>query len=251
MKIFLSGTSNLGDFLNGMPVLSGIQKSYGNIDLIIRPEMAKFKGIKQFLAHQDLFSDVNFANEVFVYGNITHMSSWPIREDKNDPNRPIETCRYENFMKDNYKLDFEVDDNFEIQIPEMNIEVHQDTPYIGDRWSEGTVDNRRRSNTLSGLQKCHYIDYSNDLLTNAYIIRNSKHPFIASLSGVSVLADLLNKDGYVIWKAEDWDIQFRNGDDISWDNGKNINTIFEKHYYLNRKMKLLHQNKLEEILNDY
>jgi hypothetical protein len=251
MKIFLSGTSNLGDFLNGMPVLSGLQKSYGKIDLIIRPEMAKFKGIKQFLAHQNLFSDVNFANEVFVYGNITHMSSWPIREDKNDPNRPIETCRYENFMKDNYKLNFEVDDKFQIILPEMNIEVHQDAPYIGDRWSEGTVDDRRRSHTLSGLKKCHYIDYNNDLLTNAYIIKNSNHPFITSLSGVSVLADLLNKDGYVIWKAEDWDIQFRNGDDISWDNGKNINTIFEKHYYLNRKMKLLHQNKLEEILNDY
>ena len=96
-----------------------------------------------------------------------------------------------------------------------------------------------------------YLDYNDDIIENAYIIKNSTKPIIASLSGVSVLTDLLNKDGYVVWKAEDWDIQFRNGDDISWDNGKNINTIFEKHYYLNRKMKLVHQNKLEEILNGH
>jgi hypothetical protein len=250
MKIFLSGTSNLGDFLNGMPVLSGISKSYGKIDLIIRPEMSKFKGIKEFLSYQDLFSDINFSNEVFVYGNITHMSSWPIREDKNNPNRPIETCRYENFMKDNYNLNFEVDDDFIVKTPEYDITV-KDTYYVGDRWSVGNIDDRRATHTLSHLKDCEFIDYNNDLLTNAYIIKNSTKPIIASLSGVSVLTDLLNKDGYVVWKAEDWDIQFRNGDDISWDNGKNINTIFEKHYYLNRKMKLVHQNKLEEILNGH
>ena len=30
-------------------------------------------------------------------------------EDKNNTDRPIETCRYENWLKDNYKIDFEVE----------------------------------------------------------------------------------------------------------------------------------------------
>jgi hypothetical protein len=33
MKIHLNGTANLGDFLNGLPVLSGISKTYGKYDL--------------------------------------------------------------------------------------------------------------------------------------------------------------------------------------------------------------------------
>ena len=83
---------------------------------------------------------------------------------------------------------------------------------------------------------------------NSYIIKNSTKPLIASLSGVSVLADLLNKDGYVVWKAEDWNPEFRRGDNISWDNGKDINTIFEKHFYKNRKMKLVHEKDLKDLL---
>ena len=246
MKIYLNGTANLGDFLNGLPVLSGISKSYGKFDLIIRHEMKKFKGLKEFLMYQDIFNSAEFDADLFFSG-ATQMSSWPIREDKSNPNRPIETCRYENFMKDNHRMVFEVDDDYTVKIPEYDIVV-KDTHYVGDRWAVGNIDDRRATHTLSNLNNCEFIDYNNDLLMNAYIIKNSTKPFIASLSGVSVLADLLNKDGYVVWKAEDWNPEFRKGDNISWDNGKDINTIFEKHFYKNRKMKLLHEKDLKDIL---
>jgi hypothetical protein len=89
MKIYLNGTANLGDFLNGLPVLSGINKSYGKFDLIIRHEMKKFKGLIEFLVYQDIFNSVEFDADLFFSG-ATQMSSWPIREDKGDPNRQIE-----------------------------------------------------------------------------------------------------------------------------------------------------------------
>jgi hypothetical protein len=63
-----------------------------------------------------------------------------------------------------------------------------------------------------------------------------------------MIADLLNKECYVVWKAEDWKPEFRVGDNISWDNGKDINKIFEKHFYLNRKAKLVHANDLQKLL---
>ena len=66
-----------------------------------------------------------------------------------------------------------------------------------------------------------------------------------------MLADLLDKECYVVWKAEDWKPEFRNGDNISWDNGKDINTIFEKHFYLDRKAKLVHASELSETINEY
>ena len=246
MKIHLNGTANLGDFLNGLPVLSGISKTYGKYDLIIRHEMKKFNGLKEFLIYQDIFSSVEFDDDIFFAGAI-NMSSWPIREDKNDPNRPIETCRYENFMKDNYHMKFQVDDDFSVKTPEYDITV-KDAYYVGDRWAVGNIDDRRETHILSHLKDCEFIDFNQTMLENAYIIKNLKKPFITNFTGVGMLADLCNVPLYCVWKAEDWKPEFRVGDDVSWDNGKNINQIFEKHFYLNRKAKLVHANELQTLL---
>ncbi|MEI8285848.1 MAG: hypothetical protein WCG15_00975 [Actinomycetes bacterium] len=246
MKVYLNSTGNLGDFLNALPVISGLVKENGKIDFVIRPELKKFKGIKEFLMYQDLFSDVNFEDEIFSYNNnYIILSSWT-REDRNDINRPIETCRYENFLKDTYGLKFEVDDNFEIKFPMLDLPIDQTKSYIGDRWNVGNIDARRATGVLAHMvDKYNVIDYDNDILTNCYLIKQSEKPFITNLTGVSVLADLLNKEQFVIWKAEDWNPEFRNGDNINWDNGKDINTIFQKHFYANRKSKLIHAKDFE------
>ena len=246
MRIYLNGTANLGDFLNGLPVMSGISKTYGKFELTIKKEMRKFKGIKEFLMYQDLFTDVSFDDEVFMYGDIIKMSSWPIREDKNDRYRPTETCRYENYMKDNYTMQFDVDDDFTVETPEYDIDV-KDSYYVGDRWAVGEIDTRRETHILSHLTNCEFIDFDRTMLENAYIIKNLTKPFITNFTGVGMLADLLNKELYCVWKAEDWKPEHRVGNDVSWDNGKNINQVFEKHFYLNRKAKLIHASKLESL----
>ncbi len=246
MNIYLSGTANLGDFLNGLPVMSGISKMYGKYNLIIKHEMKKFNGLKEFLMYQDLFNSVEFDEDIFFSG-ATHMSSWPIREDKNDPNRPIETCRYENFMKDNYHMKFQVDDDFIVKTPEYDIEI-KDAYYVGDRWNIGNIDDRRETHILSHLKDCEFIDFNRPMLENAYIIKNLKKPFITNFTGVGMLADLCNVPLYCVWKAEDWKPEFRRGDDVSWDDGKNINKVFEKHFYLNRKAKLVHAKDLQALL---
>ena len=69
MKLNLNCTANLGDFLNVLPVLSGIYKSTGEkVYLIIRRDMRKFKGIRDLLMYQDIFDDVVFDDEVLMYG---------------------------------------------------------------------------------------------------------------------------------------------------------------------------------------
>lgn len=246
MKIYLSGTANLGDFLNGLPVMSGISQTYGKYDLIIKHEMKKFKGLKEFLMYQDIFDSVEFDDDIFFTGAI-NMSSWPAREDKNDSKRPIETCRYENFMKDNYHLKFQVDDDFIVKTPEYDIEV-KDAYYVGDRWAVGNIDARRETHVLSHLTDCEFIDFDRTMLENAYIIKNLKKPFITNFTGIGMLADLCNVTLYCVWKAEDWKPEFRVGDNVSWDDGKDINKVFEKHFYLNRKAKLVHAKDLQEML---
>jgi hypothetical protein len=247
MRIYFNGTANLGDFLNGLPVMSGISKAYGKYELTIKHEMRKFKGIKEFLMYQDLFTEVNFDDEVFMYGELIQMSSWPIREDKNNQDRPIETCRYENYMKDNYTMEFEVDDDFTVKTPEYNITV-KDSYYVGDRWAVGEIDTRRETHILSHLTNCEFIDFDRTMLENAYIIKNLKKPFITNFTGIGMLADLCNVSLYCVWKAEDWKPEYRVGDNVSWDNGKDINKVFEKHFYMNRKAKLVHAKKLKELL---
>jgi hypothetical protein len=92
------------------------------------------------------------------------------------------------------------------------------------------------------------IKSNNTLTENAYIIKNLKKPFITNFTGVGMLADLCNVPLYCVWKAEDWKPEHRVGNDVSWDNGKNINQVFEKHFYLNRKAKLVHASELEGLL---
>jgi hypothetical protein len=246
MKIYLSCTSNLGDFLNALPVLSGIYKEWGDkeqIHFLMRPEMRKFKGIKEFLMYQDIFHKVDFLDDIFVYGDIIELSSWT-REDKSNPNRPIETCRYENWLKDRYdRLTFEVDDNFILKVnPFEKLSVSR-RPYIGDRWAKG-VDERRPSWVLSHLKEqgdVMYLNYENTLMENAFCIFSSDRPFISTFTGASTIADLMNKKQIVLW-----------GDDIrNWDN-KPIEYSFEKHFYKNRNSKLMYVGDFElEKLDEY
>jgi hypothetical protein len=249
MKIFLNSTANLGDFLNGVPVVSGIKQSLGleQLTLIVKKEMIKFKGLKEFLLYQkNICDEVYFDDEIFMYGDIKILSSW-YREDKNNPNRPTETCRYENFFKDNYKHEFEVNDKLEFKFPDIGEPVSNNY-LVGDRWNVGDIDDRRETNILAHLDKFEFVDYDRTILENCYFIKNSPKPFITNFTGVGMLADLLNKDCLVVWKAEDWKPEYRVGEDVSWDNGKNIEQVFEKHFYLDRKAKLVHAKDLENHL---
>lgn len=233
ISIFLESTSNLGDFLNSLPVMSGIYKEWNTkeeIHFIIRPEMRKFKGIKEFLLYQDIAHKVDFVDDIFAYGSVIHLSSWT-REDRNNPNRPIETCRYENWLKDRYgELKFEVNDDFILKIdPSTQESVELGVPYVGDRWNGPGIDGRRPSWVLSHLDNVNFLDYNKTLMENAFVISKSDKPFISTFTGASAIADLMNKKQIVLW-----------GEDIrNWDN-KPIEYSFEKHYYKNRNSKLMY-----------
>jgi hypothetical protein len=248
ITLYLNCTANLGDFVQVLPVISGFVKKYGKVNFVIRHDMKKFKGLVEFLKYQDLFETVCFDDEATEYGSkllpVYIVSSWT-REDKGDVNRPIETCRYENWLKDHYQFEFDVDDDFVIKFPKCNVPVDMDAIYVGDRWNHQGIDDRRETGVLSHLNNCKFLDYNNDLLTNCYIISTSPKPFITNFTGIGMIADLLNKECLVVWKAEDWKPEYRVGDNISWDNGKDINKIFEKHFYLNRKAKLVHASELD------
>jgi hypothetical protein len=245
MKIYLSCTSNLGDFLNALPVLSGIYKEWNNkedIHFLIRPEMKKFKGIKEFLLYQDIAHKIDFIDDVFVYGDIIELTSWT-REDKNNIDRPIETCRYENWLKDRYdRLTFEVDDDFTLKVdPFQQVAVEIGKPYCGDRWSGEGIDGRRPSWVLSHLANVNFLDYNKTVMENAFTIWKSDKPFISTFTGISTIADLMNKKQIVLW-----------GDDIrNWDD-KPIEYSFEKHYYKNRNSKLMYIGDFDvEKLDEY
>lgn len=246
MNFYVRQTDALGDFLNCMPVLAGLHNKFGKFNLIVKHQTKKFKGFKEFLMYQGLFESVYFDNE--FHDEVIPLDNWGTeREYKRNPNRPIETCKYENFLKDIYKIDFEVDDKFILKYPECDIKI-KDTYYVGDRWDHFSTDNRRKSNILRHLKDFEFIDYNNDILTNCYIIKNSPKTFITNFTGIAVMADLLDKELYCVWKPEDWNPEWRVGDTITWDNGKTIEQIFEKHFYLDRKGILVRADKLEELL---
>jgi hypothetical protein len=232
MLLQINCTANLGDFANALPVISGISKYINDpVDLIIRGEMKKFVGIKELLLFQPCIKSVEFDDDVFFNGAM-NLSSWT-RIDQNDKNRPVETCRYENWVNDNYKMMFEVDDDFQLLVKDEPMEFI-DLYIIGDRWNHATIDTRRKTQVVrDGVNpdksKVHYLDYSKPIMENLNIIRYSYKPFITTFTGVGILADLMNKETIVCW---DEDMRMWDGQPVEYD--------FKRHYYGNRKSKLVH-----------
>jgi len=240
MKIKIDCTANLGDFCNALPVISGISKYVNEkIYIIIRPEMRKFNGIKEFLLYQPMFNSVEFSDDVFAYGDIMNLSSWT-RMDQENEKRPIETCRYENWVNDNYRMLFEVDDEFEIQVKPMPFTLSDimSKTVIGDRWNHETIDTRRNTNVVEhGAKpdplKVIYLDYSKPIMENLNIIKNNPNPFITTFTGIGIIADLMNKETIVCW---DEDMRMWDGQPVEFD--------FKRHYYGDRKSKLVYVKDL-------
>lgn len=234
MLIRISCTANLGDFANALPVISGLSLYHEHgrpVDLIIRNEMRKFVGIKELLLQQPCINSVEFDDEVFFFGG-TELSSWT-RMDQGEPNRPVETCRYENWIRDNYNYDFKVDDKFELVIQEEPV-TPTDLYIIGDRWNHPTIDTRRKTQVVKDgvnpdSDKVFYLDYNKSLMHNLNIIKNSPKPFITTFTGIGILADLMNKETIVCW---DEDMRMWDGHPVDFD--------FKRHYYGDRKSKLVY-----------
>lgn len=237
MLIQISCTANLGDFGNALPVISGLSLYDGRpVDLIIRGEMKKFVGIKELLLEQPCINSVEFDDEVFSNGAI-NLSSWT-RMDQDDTNRPVETCRYENWIRDNYGIDFKVDDNFELVIKETPFEDFTDKYIVGDRWNHATIDTRRKTQVVKDganpdPSKVEYLDYTKSIMHNLNLVKYSKKPFITTFTGIGILADLMNKETIVCW---DEDMRMWDGHPVEFD--------FKRHYYGDRKSKLVYVKDL-------
>lgn len=225
----MHGSSNLGDFLNCLPTLSGIYKKYGKIDLVIQDSMERFVGIKELLEYQDMFSNIKFEKEESNLNDRCWFNSWVDAEF--DGVNPIETTRYQKFIKQHYNIEFSIDDTFILKFPKIELDVDfSDSIVIGDRCSKTTDDKSRSSNILStnvNFSDCVFLDFSKSLSYNCNVISAAKK-FITTFTGVSVLVDLMGID---------FDIYYEPSFD-GWAN-QSIEYTYKKHFYQNRKSNLL------------
>lgn len=224
-------SGNVGDTLAVLPVLSGITKATGHkISLVVRDKMQMFKGFKQLMQLQPCIAALKFESEVKLDDTYQTMSL--VDNFTQHPIRPWETVRLEEDFKKRYNIDFEVDDDFELNILEVVPGVRKFI--VGDRMSSPEMDQRRQFKVLekSGkfpIEKCHYLDYNQSMLINAAYIKQTTKPIFTTFTGISTIADLLKKETVVLW-----------GDDIrNWDN-KPIEYSFNKHFYRDRNCKLMY-----------
>lgn len=214
-----------------MPVLSGIYKSTGHaISLVIRDKMKIFNGFRELLLMQDCISAVKYESDVKLddtYNTMSLVNTFDL-----DPNRPWETVRLDTDFRRRYNIDYTVDDNFELQVPD--VDINPEKFYVGDRQFHNEMDQRRQFNVLQSsgkfpLDKCEFLDYNTPMHINAGILKKTNKPIFSTFTGISIIADLLNKEQIVFW-----------GDDLkNWD-GKPIDYSFNKHFYRNRKTKLMY-----------
>lgn len=251
-KIYEPRVQNFGDWLNGLPVVSGLYKSVGEpLKYVCNPALRRIKGFREFMEHQECISELLFRDEMIVMDEASYLTISYANDEFKDlgyrPNRPIETIRWEKFVKDYYpKIPWEVDDDFELKVIEPECSgcmdaflndrgISHDMFVVGDRWSQVT-DKRRNweilANSLKFIDgsKFYFLRFEDDLMTNAQIIKWSYKPFISTFTGAGMLADLLNKESLCLY------------DDSmcpTW-NGAPIEYSYFKHYYFNRGSTLLH-----------
>jgi hypothetical protein len=236
---------NLGDFAHCLPALSALYKRFDKkISFTICDRLQRFKGIRELLLEQEMFSNVWFLHEKqFNPMNCVLMDDTGTEE--GNLNSPIVVRKYLNFLNHTYKLDLESDDNFELQIPKYDIDYHSDKLIIGDRWSPKDapdVDERRYSNLIETSEiiphkKGFCLDYTNELLYNCSLIKYNTNAFVTTFTGIAVLADLMKKDSYILW-----DEDMRNWQ--GWD----IEHVFKMHFYQDRESKLVY---LKDFKYDY
>lgn len=248
LNVYVPRTLNFGDFLNAMPVLSGLSKSLNQkIKLVVPNSMKQIKGFRNFMEYQGFFSDVYFREECFNMDEQSYLivtySDYEYKDLTERPNRPIETMRHEKFVRDNYPdMHWEVDDDFELKVYiNYGVNFDQRLQVCGDRWLKPTTDARRASNIIkaTGLfddeTKYHFLDYNEDVMDNAMRIKSSLHPFIGTFTGSGMMADLMNKKNICVYSNDMVD--------PPW-NGKPIEYSYWKHYYGDRDNELVHSDML-------
>jgi hypothetical protein len=227
MKLYAQhGSSNMGDFLNCLPVLSGIYKQYGKIDLVIQNDMSRFNGFIDLLSYQDMFNSVTYERETPYIINHIWFNSW-VDGVKYDGINPIETTRYEKYIKIVSGLKFNIDSEFILKIPYLN--VNSFDVVIGDRCPITTTDKRRSCNVIKDFDKfstATYLDFSHSCIYNANIIKRS-NKFVTTFTGISVLVDLMNIP-FDIYYTQEFD---------GWEN-QPIEYTYKKHFYTNRQSTL-------------
>ena len=250
IKCYCPYTNNLGDFLNVMPVFSGLAKSLGDtIRLVVADEHKRIKGFREFFEYQPFFHEVLFRSEVLGMDENTYMivafSEYEYKDLTTRPNRPIETMRHEKFIRDHYPfLTFEIDDSLILEIPNWSDtdEVLYGPGFqkriVGDRWSS-VVDTRRSWNILKDSgnfddeTKFYFLDYNQTLMVNAAIIASSPYPFIGTFTGSGMLADLLGVENWCLYDDSMLNPQW---------NGMPIEYSYWKHYFGDRNNHLCHVN---------
>lgn len=232
IRIFMTMSGNVGDTLNVMPLLSGIFKSTGHkISLVVRDKMKMFAGFREFMQLQDCIAALKFESEVTL--DDTYQRLGLVENFTQHETRPWETVRLEEYFRKHYRFDFEVDDNFTFSV-DNNVTNVPSEFLVGDRMLHTNMDQRRKFNVLESsgkfpVDKCHFLDYNLPMATIAAYIKHTQKPIFTTFTGISQIADLLNKETIVLW-----------GDDIrNWDN-KPIEYSYNKHFYRDRKSKLMY-----------
>lgn len=238
IKVVSPRIHNLGDFANCLPALSGFYKlTKHKMSFTICDRLQRFVGLKELLLAQDMFCEVQFLHEHPLTNKDYFILIDDQDQEENEDHLPIATFKYANSIRKNYKIDFAIDDEFELNVPKLNIDYMDNKILVGDRWSSNDapdVDERRYSYMIkeSGIldhKETHYLDYTKDLLYNCSLIKYNPNPFVTTFTGIGILADMMRKDQYIVW-----------GDDLHNWNNKPIEHSFKMHYFQNRNSKLVY-----------
>jgi hypothetical protein len=237
IKVLSPRIHNLGDFLHCLPTISAISKHYdAKISFGIGVDLKVFKNLKELLLFQVFFFDVHFIDEPSQVPSENYILVDDHGADSEDNNElAYADYRNVNFVNKHYNLNLELDPNFELIVPRLDIDYRENKTIVGDRWgpeNQEKFDFRREYNVLKKSGKFdsdeyEFLDFSKDLVYNCSLIKYNPNKFYTTFAGVSVLADLMKKETVVLW-----------GDDMKTWQGQTVEQTFNLHHARNRNTTL-------------
>lgn len=246
-KLYEPRVENLGDFLNGLPVVSGISKAIGEpVKFVVNPALRKINGFREFMEFQPFISELVYRDEMVIMDEKSYLTlSYADNEFKElteRPLRPIETMRWKFFVNTYYpQLKWEVDDDLVLQVYDNYMcddPLFNDYYFVGDRWNQ-VIDKRRDWEILANSllfvdgSKFFFLPYDKfTIMDCAWHIKFSSKPFISTFTGSGMLGDLLKKETWCVY--DDSMIPLWNGMPIEYS--------YWKHFYKNRNNRLVHIN---------
>ncbi len=242
-KYYHNRLSNVGDFVYCLFVFEYLNRKHSlTFDLRIPNNFER-----RIPGFCDLFRYQPYINSCDYVKNEKNISDFTEFDLSNNAYDTFYAQYFVNYFCETLGVECDYNKDFELHIPNLtnqeDLDFYSNKIIVGDRMSNA-LDRRRSHHLLR--RSCRfegsdyfYVNETFPFLVNCAIIKASKHPFHSTWTGISIIANMMNKELILYYddQIEQWPKNtVVKGVHSSTDKVYNYNDMFHRHYLTERQI---------------